>query len=97
MKYIPYFERMLMKSVYKFHKKDSDIAIEIKELYDYYYENNKKLKSFLLKFLSEYDIACVIFYEFCISLYAKFGIFSMYGKTYVKYLTIDCTNHKPSV
>ena len=86
MQQISFFKKMFFNSVYKFHKKNSDIANELDGLYKHYYDNDKKLKHFLLNFLSEYDIACVIFNDFYIALYDKLQLKNLYGISYIKHL-----------
>ena len=86
MQQISFFKKMFFDSVYKFHKKNTDIANELEGLYKHYYDNDRKLKSFLSFFLSEYDIACVIFNDFCGILYDKLHIRGMYGVSYIKHL-----------
>ena len=82
MKDIPYFKKLLLKSVYKFHQKDSNTAKNINKMYNDYYVNNEKLKTFLSDFLKQYSIACLIFHDFQSVLRQKLKLNSMY----VKYL-----------
>ena len=53
-------------------------------LYDNYYNDNRRIKSFLKKLLDNYDNHCELFYYFYEDLYMKLKLFNFMGKSFIK-------------
>lgn len=57
---------------------------KVMKLYQEYYDDNRSLKSFIKKFLEEYDKSCLLFYAFYGSLYEDLDLTDFQKQSYIK-------------